>query len=324
MNYQQLTLGRRYPISVLLTKGFSISETAKTLGCHRSTIYRELSRNKQSGYYCPEQANRQNITRRQDASKRRIGTDTISYVREKLLCYWSPEQISQVGKMAGYEVSHEWIYQYIKAHKQRGGSLYRCLRRWRKGKRKRGSLGKKFPIKNRRSIELRPKEVDTRVRFGDWEVDTVMGKRGSEALLTLTERKSRLYLVSKLTDHKAETVAKALIKILKPWKALSHTVTSDNGPEFAGHEKVSKALGIDFYFAHPYSAYERGSNENLNDLLRQFIPKKSELKTVTQQQVNKVVKLLNNRPKKCLGFKSPAEVIQTYLLELSANVALQT
>jgi IS30 family transposase len=162
------------------------------------------------------------------------------------------------------------------------------------------------------SIDERPAIVDTRQRLGDWEVDTIIGKGHRHAIVSLTERKSRLALLSKVERKTARTVANAVIELLKPLPVRTHTLTADNGKEFADHERISRDLRADVYFAHPYSAWERATNENMNGLIRQYFPKKRNFATITQQEIEFVMERLNNRPRKCLGFKTPNEVFFNY------------
>src|SRR5690606_2638364 len=173
-------------------------------------------------------------------------------------------------------------------------------------------------IKNRVSIDDRPSVVDDKSRVGDWEIDTVIGKGHSGALVTIVERRTK-FTVSKQVDSKsAAAVTQATIALLKPYKDVVHSITADNGKEFAYHEKISKALSTDFYFAHPYSSWERGLNENTNGLLRQYFPKSTDFKTVTQAEVKRAVTRLNSRPRKSLGFKTPGQLMSDYRVALAA------
>lgn len=197
MSYQQLTEGKRYQISLLLAQESSPTEIATALQVHRSTVYREIKRNSHGGVYKPEKAQARACTRRSQARKYRVPEQAVMYVELTLSWYWSPEQISGVGKLIGLPVSHEWIYRYVATDKARGGTLYKALRQGHKRYR-RGTLSKRSVIPDPRAIDERPSIVDTRERFGDWEVDTVLGKHGTGALVTLAERKSRHYLVRKV------------------------------------------------------------------------------------------------------------------------------
>ncbi len=312
MSYQQLTEGKRYQISVLLAQGSSATAIAQAVQVHRSTVYRELKRNCSREAYDPGEAHQQAMRRRTGAAKYRLSEQVVCYVELTLSWLWSPEQISGIGKLIGLPVSHEWVYRHVAADKASGGKLYKALRQGHKRYR-RGANSKRSVIPDPRSIDERPSIVDTRARFGDWEVDTVLGKHGSGALVTLAERKSRLYLVRKVAAKRARDVRDAIIDMLKPYAAHVHTITADNGSEFVEHKAIAKALGAEFYFAHPYSSWERGLNENFNGLLRQYIPKGTDLRTISDEDVRKAEKQLNLRPRKCLGFRQPEIIFQEYL-----------
>ncbi|ROQ25786.1 IS30 family transposase [Gallaecimonas pentaromativorans] len=246
MSYQQLTEGKRYQIAALIAQGCSRADVAKAIGVHRTTLYRELKRNSLDGVYRPQQAHAATSTRRAQARKYRVPTQTLEYVELTLSWQWSPEQISQLSHRISRPVSHEWIYRHVAADKARGGKLYKALRQGHKRYRK-GRHPKRAVIAERRSIEERPAIVDSRERFGDWEVDTVLGKQGSGALGTLAERKSRFYLVRKVKTKEASEVSEAIIDMLKPYQAHVHTITADNGSEFVEHKAIAKALAADFY-----------------------------------------------------------------------------
>lgn len=312
MKYQQLTEGKRYQISILLGQGYKPADIAKSINVHRSTVYRELDRNGSSDNYHPKQAQQQAMERRTNATKYTVSSLTINYVELGLSFHWSPEQISGVGRLIDMNVSHEWIYRYIAADKVAGGKLYKALRQGHKRYR-RGVNTKRCVIPDPRSIDERPEVVNNRERFGDWEVDTVLGKQGTGALVTLAERKSRMYLVRKVDAKRAVDVRDAVIDMLKPYAATVRSITADNGSEFVEHKAIADALKIDFYFAHPYSSWERGLNENFNGLLRQYIPKGIDLRLLTDEDVKRVERRLNLRPRKCLGFRQPEVVFQELL-----------
>lgn len=309
MSYQQLTEGRRYQISALLELGISASEIANTVKCHRSTVYRELKRGGNKNKYCPKDAHARSVRKRRDARKYKIPQERIEFIRLLLETDWSPEQISNVLTRAGSPVSHEWIYRLVASDKRQGGKLYRHLRQGHKRYR-RGRNEKAPAIKNAVSIDERPPIVDSRTRFGDWEIDTVLGKHGTGAIVTILERKSRFYLVKKVPSKSANDVTKATIEMLRPYKEFVHTITADNGREFAGHEEVARELEAEVYFAHPYSSWERGANENANGLLRQYVKKGTDLGTVTEDDIQFAQSRINYRPRKCLGFKQPAVVFE--------------
>jgi IS30 family transposase len=307
-NYHQLTQAQRYQIYSLLKMGHNQTEIAECLGVHKSTIGRELRRNRGQRGYRPHQAHQNAISRRKH-DRTRIMPETWVIVEAKIRQDWSPEQIS--GRMKYEEdihISHEWIYQYIYKDKRNNGNLHRHLRCQKKRRKRYGIYERRGKLSNRVSIEQRPAVVDTRQRLGDWEVDTMIGKRHKQAIVTLIERKSRLVLLRKVDQRTAEAVEDAVTHLLKPWILDVHTITSDNGKEFAHHKKIAKKLNTDFYFAHPNAACERGTNENAVGLVRQYFPKKQSFENITDYDTEKVMKLLNNRPRKCLDFKTPFEV----------------
>jgi len=309
MSYQQLTEGKRYQISLLISQGFSAADIARCINVHRSTVGREIKRNSSGQCYQPDVAEILTQKRRQQSTKYRVPPDIVVYVEWALSLDWSPEQISAVGKRIGYRVSHEWIYRHVAADKASGGQLFWHLRQGYKRYR-RGKHGKRLPIPNPVSIDERPAIVNTRERVGDWEADTVLGKQGTGVLVTLAERRSRLYLIQRVDSKHSNVVTQAIIDMLTPYKDNVHTITFDNGGEFAEHEKIAKSLDAKMYFAHPYSSWERGLNENFNGLLRQYIPKGTDLRGVSDERVKQVQTRINLRPRKCLGFKQPQKVFE--------------
>ena len=219
MKYQQLTEGLRYQIACLRDHGLTQACIAKQLGVHPSTISRELRRNRDEQDYQPQQAHQRAIARRLTSQKCCVPPDTIDFVRMALAVDWSPEQISEVGERINCPVSHEWVYRYVARDKANGGTLYRHLRQGHKRYRK-GRNSKRSVIPNPVSIDGRPSIVDERSRLGDWEVDTVLGKQGSGAIVSLVERKSRFYLVRYVPSKTASAVADAMISMLSPYKAM--------------------------------------------------------------------------------------------------------
>ena len=307
MNYQQLTEGQRYQIALLYEDKFSLTEIGRRIGVNKSTISREVRRNRASDGYRPDKAQRLCEVRRSSSAKRCICPKTVDFVEFALGWKWSPEQISGVAQIIGLPVSHEWVYQYVYADKARGGELYKHLRQ---GKRRyrRGEGKKRSPIPDAVSIELRPAIVDERGRLGDWEADLVLGQQGTGAIVTLAERKSRIYLTKKVFSKDSHEVSNAIISLLSEYKDVCHTITFDNGGEFSQHKAIAKALEAECYFAHPYASYERGLNENTNGLLRQFIPKGTDLRTVSEEDLQRYQGALNSRPRKCLEFRQPSVV----------------
>jgi IS30 family transposase len=222
---------------------------------------------------------------------------------------WSPEQVSGwLKENYSLQISHEWIYQHILMDKQAGGDLHRHLRCQKKRRKRYGSYDRRGRLKNRVSIDERPVIVDTRQRLGDWEVDTIIGKGHRQAIVSLTERKARLALLRKVERKTSQAVADAVIELLKTLPVQIHTITADNGKEFADHERIACDLRTNVYFAHPYSSWERATNENMNGLIRQYFPKKHDFTMITENEIEFVMERLNNRPRKCLGFKTPNQV----------------
>jgi len=308
-NHTQLTQEQRYQIYALNKAEHSQTEIAAIVGVHKSTISRELRRNRGLKGYRPQQAHQLALNRRLIKSSPRITVEDWRLVERLLREEWSPEQISLwLAKERLLAISHEWIYLYILQDKRQGGELHRHLR-CQKARRKRyGSYERRGQLLNRVSIDERPAIVERRTRLGDWELDTIIGKGHKQAIVSLTERKSRLTLIAKVPTKEAEGVKNAVLKLLSPLSEYVHTITSDNGKEFAHHELIAEALNADFYFAHPYSSWERGLNENTNGLIRQYFPKGHDFTTIIQKEIQSVMDKLNNRPRKCLGMKTPNQV----------------
>jgi len=306
--YRQLTQEQRYQIYALKKTGHSPSEIAGVIRVHKSTVSRELKRNRGKRGYRPQQAHGLAMKRRQKA-RSTITAEIWAVVENLLRRDWSPEQISgRLKKERGICISHEWIYQYVLKDKQTGGSLYRHLRCQKKRRKRYGTYDRRGKLPNCRSIEERPAIVNRRKRLGDWEVDTLIGKGHQPALVTLTERTSRFTLLGKVSQRTAQAVQNQIQRLLLPVKNKVHTLTSDHGKEFAYHEQIAEILQLDFYFAHPYAAWERGTNENTNGLLRQYFPKKHDFLAVSDQEIEQAMLRLNFRPRKSLRFKTPFEV----------------
>lgn len=306
--YHQLTQAQRYQIYALRKMKHSLSEIASVVGVHKSSVSRELKRNRGQRGYRPQQAHQLAADRRPNVLPR-ITADGWLLVESLLKRDWSPEQISgRLKKEQDLRISHEWIYQYVLADKQTGGDLYKHLRCQKKRRKRYGTYERRGTLPTCHSIEERPANVNTRKRLGDWEVDTLIGKQQKHALLTLTERKSRFTLLGKVSRRTAQAVRQRVCKLLLPVRDKVHTLTSDHGKEFADHERIAQTLQLKFYFAHPYAAWERGTNENTNGLLRQYFPKKSDFKTISNKKIEQTISTLNFRPRKTLRFKTPFEV----------------
>jgi IS30 family transposase len=318
--YKQLTSVQRYQISALKRIGHRQTEIAKELEVHRSTIGRELRRNTGERGYRPKQADEKACERRANAAhKSRISAGIWEVVEEKLRQDWSPEQVSGwLEKRQEIRICHEWIYQHILADQRAEGDLYTHLRQYGKRRKRYGKYDRRGKLPNRVSIEERPQVVEQRGRLGDWEIDTLVGKGHRGALVSLVERKSRFTLLQPVTHRFADLVADATISVLRPFADFVLTITGDNGKEFAEHVRIAEALKANFYFAHPYSAWERGTNENTNGLVRQYFPKKTNFSKVALSETMVAVDRLNHRPRKCLDFKTPFEVF------FNQSVALQS
>ena len=306
--YHQLTQEQRYQIYALKKTKHSLSEIAVVIGVHKSSVSRELKRNRGQRGYRPQQAHELASGRRQK-SVPRITAEVWNLVESLLRQDWSPEQISgRLKKEQKVCISHEWIYQYILADKRAGGDLYKHLRCQKKRRKRYGTYDRRGKLPNCRSIEERPAIVSTRKRLGDWEVDTIMGRKQKQAMVTLTERKSRFTLLGKVSRRTACAVRQQVCRLLLPVMDKVHTLTSDHGKEFADHAQIAEMLQLKFYFAHPYAAWERGTNENTNGLLRQYFPKKSDFQATSNKEVERAMLKLNFRPRKSLRYKTPFEV----------------
>lgn len=318
MSHTQLNYLKRCQILALWKAGFNQSQIAKEVGVHKSTISREFKRNITfvrtklgSWQYKPDYAQAYANDRRKAKRFYYKFTKEISeFVKTKVLEDWSPEQISGYAKRWNlFSISHERIYQFILEDKQQGGQLYTHLRHQRKKYRKRyGSPKRQGAIKNRRMIDERPKTVEEKNRIGDWEIDTIIGKNHKQAVLSIVERVSKFTLLKKLEAKTSDATKVALTSALNAYQENIYTITSDNGSEFAQHEEISKILGADFFFAHPYSSWERGLNENTNGLIRQYLKKGTAFTHITDEDLAIITYKLNNRPRKTLGFKSPNEI----------------
>jgi len=319
MSYKQLTHEERYQICVLLKAGLNQTEIAMILERHKSTISREISRNTGLRGYRPQQAQCLAEDRRYSKIRPRISDIVWNDVRRLLREDWSPEQISLwFASEKAISISHEWIYQYILQDKNQGGTLYRHLRCQKQRRKRYGSYSRRGQLIDRISIDKRPAVVDARSRIGDWALDTIIGRNHKQAIVSLTERKSRFTLIQKVKRKTAQCVTDAIINLLVPLSDQVHTLTADNGKEFAGHKTIADKLNAKFYFAHPYASWERGLNENTNGLIRQYFPKQRDFKTITQKEIKRVMDKLNNRPRKCLGIKTPNQVF----LGINPSVAL--
>lgn len=327
--YHHLTMEDRCLISVCKQEGYSASVIAQKLGRHRSTVYRELDRNGCRKRYGAGAAHRRGVQRRHRASSvpRKMTEELWARVSGLLEDeQWSPEQIS--GRLAvngDARISSTTIYRRVWADRASGGSLYKQLRR--RGK-KRNQGGRAHAgrghIPGRVDISERPGIVDDKSRFGDWEVDTIIGARHQGALVSIVERVSKLVMLEWVPHKTTQAVCKALCERLEPVSRLVHTVTADNGKEFARHRQVADSLDARFYFAAPYRSWERGLNEHTNGLVRQYFPKATSFAAVDLDKLARVETRLNTRPRKSLGFRTPEEVfveafVDTFVTDAAAD-----
>ena len=319
MAYQHLTMDERNVIWRMRLLGKDQAEMARCLGRSPSTISRELRRNAQfDGRYIPGVAQiKANVRRAAHIRRPKTGNAKLmGHVAQRLERRWSPEQIAgRLGEvacreLAGVTISHQTIYRWIWADAQRSRRFRPYLRVACKPRRKPyGTPSRRGQIPNRVSIDQRPKAVARRQRLGDWEGDTMVGKGRSGYVATCVDRASRYVVARQLDSATAAATTAALhgaMRRLPPDRR--HTLTADNGREFAHHERLSRLLDLDVYFAHPYCSWERGTNENTNGLLRQYLPKAMPLTHLTNAQLARYVRALNNRPRKCLNYRTPAEV----------------
>ena len=299
-------------LAALRRQGCNQSEIARALGRHRSTVSRELGRNstRADGRYRAFTAQeRTNGRRSRSRRNSRFAARDFALIDELLCRQWSPEQVAGHLRRTGQlTISHETIYRHVWRDKGDGGLLYTHLRGARKRRRKRyGSRDSRGRLAGKRMISERPAEVETRQRVGHWEADTVAGTGGKDCVLTLVERKTGLVLIGKLRDRTAASLSRRAISLIGRHAGRVETVTADNGTEFHDYKRVEQRTGAAFYFARPYHSWERGSNENANGLLRQYLPKGVSMVGLSQQRCDAIARTLNSRPRKRLGFRTPLE-----------------
>lgn len=319
MSYHHLTRSDRDVIYRMKYLGRKNVKIAEVLGCHASTISRELRRNAAfDGRYLPCSAEVfANARRRAHIRRRKTGHEALmSHVAERLTRRWSPEQIAgrldlqPPAHLAGLAISHTTIYRWIWSCPKRSKQFRPFLRvAWKKRRKPYGKPSRRGQIPNRVSIDERPQAAEERQRLGDWEGDTVVGKARSGYVVTSVDRMSRYLVARKLPTATAEATTAALHAAMRRLPAEKRkTLTVDNGREFAAHRTIARVLTLDVYFAHPYSSWERGTNENTNGLLRQYLPKSQPFTQLTDWQLESYIRQLNNRPRKCLNYRTPAEV----------------
>jgi transposase, IS30 family len=308
-----LNLEEREQIARFRNQGLSNAEIARRLKRDRSTIGRELVRNSDGACYWASSAQRKAEARRQLRPRKLDDPKLNEYVRHALVQCWSPEQIagraaSMFRRQPRRQLSHMTIYRWIADDPQR--QHWESFLRFGRRPENPETRGK---LPARAEIAGRPAVVETRRRFGDWEGDTVVGKQRRGGLVTLVERKSGFGLVAKVQRLKARNVARSATRQFASLPGgLRHTATFDNGKEFAEHRRITRTTGVDIYFARPYHAWERGTNESFNGLIRQFFPKGTDFTGISSCEVKRVLNLLNDRPRKRLGYRTPREVLGQY------------
>lgn len=309
---------QRYTISVMYQNKFTQKEIAKAIGKDKSVVSREISRNKSTkGRYSFSYAEMCVKLKKERYKKERKFTHSVQATVDKYLNkHWSPEQIVGYCKKNNISiVSVERIYQYIRKDKINGGDLYKLCRHRLKHRKR--PVGKSSPIKDRVSIDERPVEANGS-RFGDWEMDLIVGPNNQDAMLTLVERSTGFSLIDKLPYGKnAKELSKVVVRNLFPYIGTIKTITTDNGKEFADHKYIAKKLKTKIYFAHPYSSWEKGLIEYTNKLYRQFIPKKINFKEYNIQTIKEIQYKINARPRKKLDYISPTEKFFVILNEIS-------
>lgn len=311
MAYHHLTQEERYQIYAFRKAHLTIRQIGEHLGRAPSTISRELRRNVNRRGYRPKMAQYLACIRAQQARSRvRIRAHQWRGINRLLKLQWSPQQIARRAHREGtLRVSHTWIYRHIACDRAAGGSLWRNLRRSTLRRRRyHKGYKRRRPLRFRVGIECRPQAVETRAELGHWEGDTILGHARQGSVLTVVERKSRYLRMGVLPDRNSRTVARVMRYRLHQISARVDSITLDNGLEFARHPRMKRSLSTDIYFAEPYKPWQRGSNENTNGLIRQYLPKKKSLKNLTQAEADRIERLLNHRPRKCLDYLTPYEV----------------
>ncbi len=312
MAYHQITSEERYMFSALRRQGLNQSQIARALGRHRSSISRELRRNRSAwdGGYRPFVASHRARARRSRSRRNRhFNADDFRVVNWLLRKRWSPEQIAgHLRRDGALSISHETIYVHVWSDKAAGGSLYQHLRCASKKRRKRhNSYDSRGRLAGKRHISQRPVDVEKRRSIGHWEIDTVVGGGTKDCVATLVERKTGYAFIGKLSDRSKSGMSQRLKMLIRRAPSQFKTITSDNGTEFHDYASVEAATGVKFYFATPYHSWERGSNENFNGLLRQYLPKRTSQAGLTQRDCDAIAKKLNSRPRKRLGYRTPEE-----------------
>lgn len=312
MQYRQITSGERYAIAALRRQGLPVRAIARDLGRAPSTISREVARNRRAdgGYRAFTACERTHARRRRSRRNSHFGEQEWSLVEELIALDWSPEQVA--GWLRLHEllaISYETIYVHVWRNKGAGGELWRHMRQAGKRRRKRyGAYDSRGRLAGKRHISERPAEAETRAKLGHWEIDTVMGtEHGRNSVMTMVERATGYTLMGKLARHCAADATARCVELIARHPGRVLTVTADNGTEFHSYALVEAATGVLFYFATPHHSWERGTNENTNGLIRQYLPKRTSLAGVTQADCDAIARKLNARPRKRLGYRTPEE-----------------
>jgi IS30 family transposase len=312
MTYRQITSEERYILATLRKQGFNQSEIARELGRHRCTISRELKRNSArfDGRYRANKAIERTAGRRSRSRRnQRFTPGDLRRVEAQLRELWSPEQIC--GRLRGsLSISHETIYRHVWRDRILGGSLHSFLRGARKKRRKRyGAYDSRGRLAGKRHISERPLAAELRSEIGHWEIDTVIGKGSRHCLVTVVDRKTGYLVIGKLRARTKEHTNQRTVRLIRRHPHRFKTITADNGTEFHDYAAIERATGTAFYFATPHHSWERGTNENTNGLIRQYVPKGTSMAKLSQHRCNAIARALNNRPRKRLGFKTPQECL---------------
>ena len=311
MSYTQITSQERYMIATLRWQGNSPAEIGRQLDRHRSTITREIARNQcGDGAYRAEKADSRTRTRRRAARKVwQFSMADLNHVSALLRRDWSPEQVAgRLRRRRRLKISHETIYRFVRRDRVEGGTLHTHLRHFAKRCRKRyRGADSRGVLPGTRHISERPKGAENRTRFGHWEIDTVIGAGDRHCIVTMVERKSGYALIGKLKARTTAELNRRVIKMIKREASRVRTITADNGTEFHAYVSIEKVTDAMFYFANPYHSWERGTNENTNGLIRQYLPKRTSMASVTQRDCDAIARKINTRPRKRLGYQTPEE-----------------
>lgn len=312
MMYNQLTEHERYMISKLRRSGHGVAEIARVMERHRSSIYREIERNsiqiQERSTYCPSKAQKKR-NGRSWLSRRGRQHEAWQYARvEQLLKQqWSPEQVADTLKKDGeFQISFQTIYRHVRRDWRAQGSLYLELRRRYKRRKRHYGLERRGRLPGKRMIDERPAEVESRLQVGHWEIDTVKGAAGNKhCIVTLVERATGYVLIGKLSSCTVKETNRRIIALIKGSGLPFLTLTSDNGTEFNGYAEIEAATGVVVYFARPHHPWERGTNENTNGLIRQYLRKGDSMENLTQRRCHQIGLTLNTRPRKRYGYDTP-------------------